>query len=215
MTELSTAIANMFERNLALVSLREPATTEHARARRILELLVETLGGYALGTAAGQLVRGVATWFGPDEPAALTPITPPPTRIRGFEVRDIDAPFRAIALRAEFTSALRARLSETARELDRFVDTIERLLPADRARTSIAMFSALKRESLFEDRLSCEILTGWTYACSVIERMPIEHPDTTPRARLLWDKWSLLAGGQIVKPVREPAQQGGYITRVG
>ena len=214
MTEFSDAIATMFERNLGAVVLREPATKEHARARRVVELLVETLGGYALGSAAGQLVRAVETWFGPDEPAARAALAPVPAKRRAFDAGEIDSPFRPLVLRGEFAAALRARLGDAAREHDRFVQAVQALLPADRTRTSIAMFSALKRESVFEDRLSAEILTGWSYACAVIERTPIEPRDIAPRARLLWDKWARLAGGQIVKPAREPAQQGGYITRV-
>jgi hypothetical protein len=91
----------------------------------------------------------------------------------------------------------------------------EAILPADRSRTSGAMFSELKRDSVFEDRLSLEITTGWIYACAVIERAPAQAPDISPRARDLWQMWSGLAGRPMPVPTRDPARIGGYISRVG
>jgi hypothetical protein len=77
------------------------------------------------------------------------------------------------------------------------------------------MFSELNKDSVFDDRLSIEISIGWRYACSVIERTPVELPDISPRARNLWHIWCGLAGRPIVETRRDPAHLSGYITRVG
>jgi hypothetical protein len=222
MTDFSHAIAGMFERNVdaAVSSLQEPATTEVARARRISALLVETLGGYAFGTVAGQLVRATATWFGATEAgllrAAISATTTSPKR-GVVDEASVDAVLAhvPIVLTRELVTALRARLGTAALDVKRLVAATEAILPADRSRTSGAMFSELKRDSVFEDRLSLEITTGWIYARAAIERNPVRAPDISPRARDLWQMWSRLAGRPTPVPTRDPARIGGYISRVG
>ena len=139
MTDFSHAIAGMFERNVdaAVSSLQEPATTEVARARRISALLVETLGGYAFGTVAGQLVRATATWFGATEAgllrAAISATTTTPKR---FDEASVDAVLAhvPIVLTRELVIALRARLGTAALDVKRLVAAAEAILPADRSR---------------------------------------------------------------------------------
>jgi hypothetical protein len=220
MTDFSHAIAGMFERNVdaAMSSLQEPATTEVARARRISALLVETLGGYAFGTVAGQLVRATATWFGATEAGLLrAAISATTTSPRRFDEASVDAALAhaPILLARELVTALRARLGTAALDVKRLVAAAEAILPADRSRTSGAMFSELKRDSVFEDRLSLEITTGWIYARAVIEREPVRASDISPRARDLWQMWSRLAGRPAPIPARDPARIDGYISRVG
>ncbi len=220
MTDFTDAIARMFERNIVATtpSLREPTTNEVARARRISALLVETLGGYAFGTVAGQLVRATATWFGASEArrlrAAVSASTTTPSH---FDETQVDAALghAPVVLARELVRDLRIRLRTAALDVNRLVAATEALVPADRARALGAMFSELKRDSVFEDRLALEIATGWTHACAVIERAPIQLPDISPRARDLWQMWSRLAGRPSPTAVRDPARMDGYITRVG
>ena len=54
---MSDALARMFDRNVTTAILREPNTREVARARRIIGLFVETIGGFAFGTFAVKLAR--------------------------------------------------------------------------------------------------------------------------------------------------------------
>jgi hypothetical protein len=220
MTDLSHAIAGMFERNVdaAVSSLREPATTEVARARRISALLVETLGGYAFGTVAGQLVRATATWFGATEAGLLrAAISATTTSPRRFDAASVDAVLAhaPVVLAGELVTGLRARLAIAALDVKRLIAAAEAILPADRSRTSGAMFSELKQDSVFEDRLSLEITTGWIYASAVIEREPVRVPNISARAQDLWQMWSRLAGRPVPVPARDPARIGGYISRVG
>lgn len=221
MTDFTDAIARMFERNVdaAAATLREPATVEAARARRISALLVETLGGYAFGTVAGQLVRATATWFGTSEASLLraaistTTTTSPPR----FDEDAVDAALAhaPVVLAHALVRDLRLRLHAAALDVDRLVEAAAVILPADRTRTSGAMFSELKRDSVFEDRLAVEITTGWAHACAVIERTSIQDLEISPRARDLWIIWTRLAGRPAPVPVRDPARMDGYIARVG
>ena len=220
MTDFSAVITHMFERNIdaAATALREPATTEVARARRISALLVETLGGYAFGTVAGQLVRATTTWFGAEQAGLLrVAIASAPTPPRRFDEAVVDAALAhaPVVLSRELVTGLRVRFAAAARDVKRLVAAAEASLPADRARTSGAMFSELKRDSVFDDRLSLEITTGWSYACSAIERVPFLSLGISPRARDLWQMWSRLAGSPVSDPTRNPARNDGYIARVG
>ena len=74
LAELTThhvaSIAAAFEHVVAtgVPALREPRPRDIAHAVRTVELVAETIAGFAIGVVTGELVRGVRTWFG-DEPA--------------------------------------------------------------------------------------------------------------------------------------------------
>lgn len=215
------AVARMFERNIETVcaTLPEPKTTAPARARRVIELLVETVAGYGYGTVAAQLARAVASWFGAEH-ARYVRSAPVPrrwrTRNENHDVRIARALAHApLDLGHEFKVALQARLGVTARDISELVLGLVAILPTDQERMAGAMFSALNRDSVFEDRLALEISTGWTYACAAIERRPQPLVEASPRARDLWQVWSQLVGAPVPEPRREPLLSGGYIALVG
>lgn len=187
---MSDALAHMFDRNVTTAILREPNTHEVARARRIIGLFVETIGGFAFGTFAVKLAR--------------RGIPQPPQPAPRWDERAIDEALahKPVVLVNELRSALRTRLARAAAELHQL----------GYAKT---MFSQLNIDSVFDDRLAIEISTGWSYACSVIERTPIETPHISPRARSLWHIWCEMAGRPIPEPRRNPAQSEGYIALVG
>lgn len=221
MTEWLAAIAKMFERNLEAVAaaLAEPTTSEPARARHVVELLVETLGGFAYGVVAGQLSRAVAPWFGPDLAAFVRSHPVPARRSSRNDNHDVRIA-RALAhapldLGHEFRVALQNRLAVVMRDLTLLVHTLGAKFPDDQRRMTEAMFSGLNRDSLFDDRLAREIATGWTYACAAIERRALEVAAASPRARDLWQTWSRMAGAPQPQPARDPVHSDGYITRVG
>ena len=212
MTAYADAMLRMFHRNIERVTtLGEPRTTRPARARRITALLVETLGGFAYGTAAGQLERAVAVWFGPERKRVVRDAIQVPThRVeRVFELEP-DPSFAR-----DMLAALRTRTTVAARDLAALEAAVVAILPADHARLADAMFSELNRDSVFDDRLEVEIQTGWTFACAAIERRPVQTLEISPRASNLWAMWSQLAGNPAAEPARSPDHLNGYITRVG
>jgi hypothetical protein len=221
MTEYPAAIARMFERNLEAVAatLPEPQTTTPARARRIVELLVETLAGYAYGTVVGQLSRAVSSWFGAEH-SLFVRSAPVPKRQRvrneNHDVRIARALAHApLDLGHEFKVALETRLGITARDVADLALGVEAILPTDQQRMAAAMFSELNKDSVFEDRLAIEIATGWEYASAAIERRPYAVLEISPRARELWQTWSRMVGAPAPDAVRDPVQSGGYISLVG
>jgi len=215
------AIARMFERNVEAVAatLPEPKTGAPARARRVNELLVETLAGFAYGTVAAQLARAVSTWFGAESSLYVRSAPLPKRRRARNENHDVRIA-RALAhapldLGCELRVALDARLVITARDVADLVLGLVAILPADRERMAAAMFSSLNRDSVFDDRLALEISIGWTYARAAIERRVVPAVEASPRARDLWKKWSALAGAPMPEPTRDPIHSGGYIALVG
>ncbi|HEY6032598.1 MAG TPA: hypothetical protein VIV58_00025 [Kofleriaceae bacterium] len=215
------AIARMFERNVETVcaTLAEPTTSAPARARRVIELLVETVAGYAYGTVAAQLARAVSSWF-VAEHSLYVRSAPVPRRQRARNENHDVRIARALAhapldLGHEFKVALQTRLGITARDVGELVLGLVAILPTDQERMAAAMFSALNRDSVFEDRLALEISTGWIYACAAIERGPQPAVEASPRARDLWRIWSQMVGAPTPQPSREPILSGGYIALVG
>lgn len=221
MTEFLAAIAKMFERNLEAVAaaLEEPTTSEPARARHVVELLVETLGGFAYGIVAGQLSRAVAPWFGPALAASVRNQPVPahrPSRNDNHDVRIARALAHApLDLGHEFKVALQNRLAVVMRDLTMLVHTLGANFPEGQARMVEAMFSGLNKDSVFDDRLAREISTGWIYACAAIERRPVEAVSGSPRARDLWRTWTRMVGAPLGDAGRDPVHSDGYITRVG
>ncbi|HET9988542.1 MAG TPA: hypothetical protein VFQ65_08475, partial [Kofleriaceae bacterium] len=200
MTEYPAAVARMFERNVEAVAatLPEPQTTTPARARRVIELLVETLAGYAYGSVVGQLSRSVSSWFGAEYSLAVRAAPVPKRRRVRNENHDVRIA-RALAhapldLGHEFRVALQTRLGITARDVADLVFGLDAILPAGQTRMAGAMFSELNRDSVFDDRLALEIATGWEHASAAIERRPYATLQISPRARELWQIWSRLAG---------------------
>jgi hypothetical protein len=138
------------------------------------------------------------------------------TRNENHDVRIARALAHApLDLGHEFKVALQTRLGITARDISELVLGLVAILPTDQDRMAAAMFSALNRDSVFEDRLALEISTGWTYACAAIERRPQPLVEASPRARDLWEIWSRLVGAPMPQPRREPILSDGYITLVG
>ena len=221
MTEYPAAVARMFERNVEAVAatLPEPHTAAPARARRVIELLVETLAGYAYGSVVGQLSRSVSSWFGAEYSLFVRSAPVPKRRRVRNENHDVRIA-RALAhapldLGHEFKLALQTRLGVTARDVADLVLGLDAILPADQTRMAGAMFSELNRDSVFDDRLAIEIATGWEYASAAIERRPFAILQISPRARDLWQTWSKLAGAPALEPARDPVQSGGFIALVG
>lgn len=217
MTDYADAMLRMFHRNIeaaAATALDEPRTSEPARARRIIALLVETLGGFAYGTAAGGLARAVATRFGTEQAEVVRSILPSAPRSPEPELdRYTSAPPRLLS--AEMLASLRARVGLAARDLETLAAATSTRLSAENGRLRDLMFTELNRDSVFDDRLEIEIQTGWAHACAAIARQRPSVADVSPRARSLWTIWSRLAGNPEPEPTRERDQLNGYIVRVG
>jgi hypothetical protein len=217
MTDYADAMLRMFHRNIeaaAATVLDEPRTNEPARARRIIALLVETLGGFAYGTAAGGLARAVSTRFGTEPAELVRSFLPSEPRLPEPDLdRYLSATPRPLSV--EMLAMLRARVGLAARDLETLAAATSKRLSAENGRLCDMMFTELNRDSVFDDRLEIELQTGWAHACAAIARHRPVVAAASPRARTLWTIWSRLAGNPELEPTRERAQLNGYIMRVG
>ena len=217
MRDYQAAIAAMFERSIAEArpSLREPQR-EHgtAHAYRVVEMLVETLAGFAVGIVARDVARAVNAWFGAEAGAHVHAAIPAPKRVRRASTADeiIDAPIKL--MRDEFGEQLRDRFAQTAREIGATIDDVAARLPGERNRAAVAMFGELARGAEYDDRVTRELTIGWACACAAIEHTPMPSIDTSPRSRDLWRIWSELAGNPSPSESRQGAQREGYIALV-
>jgi hypothetical protein len=215
MRDYQAAIGAMFERSIALArpSLREPQREHYnAHARRVVDMLVETLAGFAVGIVTRDFARAVNAWFGADAGALVHAAIPAPRRRAKTADEIIDAPIKL--MRDEFGEQLRDRLAQTARELAATIDVVAARLPGERNRAAVAMFGELARGAEYDDRLERELTIGWACACAAIEHMPMPSIDTSPRSRDLWRIWSELAGNPAPSESRQGEQREGYIALV-
>ena len=218
MRDYQAAIGVMFERSIAEArpSLREPQR-EHrtAHARRVIEMLIETIAGFAVGIVARDFARAVNAWFGAEAAALVHATVPAPKRAHRAKTADeiLDAPIKL--MRDEFVEHVRDRLAQTGRELSSVVAVVGARLPAERGRAAEAMFGELSRTSEYDDRLARELSIGWACACAAIEHMPMPIIQTSPRSQDLWRIWSELAGNPPPSETRQDAQREGYIALVG
>jgi hypothetical protein len=215
MRDYQAAIGAMFERSIALArpSLREPQREHYnAHARRVVDMLVETLAGFAVGIVTRDFARAVNAWFGAGAAALVHAAIPAPRRRAKTADEIIDAPIKL--MRDEFGEQLRDRLAQTARELAATIDVVAARLPGERNRAAVAMFGELARGAEYDDRLERELTIGWACACAAIEHMPMPSIDTSPRSRDLWRIWSELAGNPAPSESRQGEQREGYIALV-
>ncbi|MEO6775194.1 MAG: hypothetical protein ABI467_19675 [Kofleriaceae bacterium] len=185
----------------------------------MIELLVETLAGYAYGLVKAQLARAVSSRFGAEHASRLRS-APPPRCERARNGNHALEIARALAhapldLGHELEVALQTRLGITVHDIADLVDSLVAALPAGQGRVATTMFSELNRDSVFDDRLGVEIATGWEFASAVIERRRFASSSLIARHRILWITWSDLAGAAGSEPVRGPVHSGGYIALVG
>jgi hypothetical protein len=182
-------------------ALREPRPRETAHAVRTVELVAETIAGFAIGVVTGELVRGVRTWFGDELARAVRVIAAaaPARRVFGIAPARFldDADDRPLV--DELGTRLQPRLRVAVADARAIVERAIAALPEARARTTVAMIERLTAESLARERIGDELAHGWTYACAVIEGAPLpEHGNA--RSRELWRAWCGLAGAVEKRP---------------
>ncbi|HEX4454099.1 MAG TPA: hypothetical protein VH143_24720 [Kofleriaceae bacterium] len=218
MRDYQAAIGAMFERSIteARPSLREPQCEHRGNdARRVVDMLVETLAGFAVGIVTRDFARAVNAWFGAGAGALVHAAIPAskPLRRRATTDEIIDLPVKTV--REHFAGDLRERLARTATELCATIDVVAaRLLKGERSRAAEAMFGELARGAEYDDRLARELSIGWGCACAAIEHTPMPSIDASPRSRDLWRIWSELAGNPSPSESRQGEQRDGYIALV-
>ncbi len=193
--------------------LREPLAVRPEKAFQIIGLVVETIAGFAIGSVAGELARGVRRWFGAEGETLATFVrshVPPGPRARPFAIACrflADAETRPLV--DELGARLQPRLRLATTEIRALVEGI-----VERVADPSAMFDRLIAESMFGDQLAETIDHGWRCACAAIEDAPMPELAGSSRSRALWHAWSELAGMSKPAPASGALEAAGYITLV-
>lgn len=186
------AIAATFEATLprALEGLRDPRAFDPARVDKLLGTVVETVVGFAVGLAAGELANAIDVWFGRETSRAVR------TAIQSAPIKTAPPmpPFAAKTVIADLEERLRFRLWIATGELRKWLELALRVIPPGRERALIAALGMARQTSLLGERVSTAIAHGWQFACAAIDGTPPPVLDRASPSHALWERWSRLAG---------------------
>lgn len=193
---LSATTASL-DRAVADLVLSEPTVRDPAHATRVIERLLETLAGLAIGSLVGAVIAGVARTLGVDVAPAVDRALAPTARAPAPRLDD-EAPPRSLG--GELKHQLRRRIAIDARETGVVLGRIDRMIaPGDRA-TFGRMVGLLANDDLVAERFAHQLRAGWRCAVAVIEGRTV--PAMTP----IWQQWAArLAGARpVITPVDGP-----------
>ncbi len=212
-----------FERTLVgtVPTFSEPTTTDPARALRRVQMLVETLAGYAIGVTIGQLATSMRRSFGASQAVAdeLGRIVREP---RTTSIVEHAAPpaFLEDAHRRPLLDELGRRLLQRLRhdlgETGAIVATIARVAPG--RRSAIAMTIELLSDDDASALVYADQLTlGWQTLCAVTVGARDPELAGSSRSRDTWSAWSERARGKRPTRVVDPEAvvRAGYVLRIG
>jgi len=208
---VEATLADVLRRGMR--DLIEPRIENPQRALRVLDCLVETMTGFAIGTVAGDVFGGVRTWFGDDGLVALRrQLGSWPHACRDATPIELtyleDAAQRPLV--NELANKLHVRFCRVSRDVRDLITAIE----AERLPVADAMFGLLATEENLERRLLAELTFGWSMFMAAIARRPFpSRENRTARSQALWLSWEHQLGGRPVL-TRSEQEQAGYITLV-
>ncbi|MDB4958993.1 MAG: hypothetical protein JWO36_6562 [Myxococcales bacterium] len=218
------AVSTTFERALAdaIRSLREPRVADVSRALKLLDGLVETLTGLAVGSVAGKLLDGARAWFGAEISRriaidlARTSFNARPTpSVIAVPVRYLPAGDDRVLV-DELGTRLHLRLSRARAELHQIIALatakIEALAP-DRTHAIDVMIDLPRREAGLGERLADEIRAGWARYIAMLTGMSQPAAETA-RSAELWRQWVERASGKRPALTRSVPESAGYIMLV-
>lgn len=202
----------------AIAGLIEPRVTDPQRALEVLDCLVETIVGFAIGTIAGDVFRGVRTWFGDETLGALRERLGAgwPRACRHGVALDRayldDADKRPLV--DELAKKLHVRLCRMTRDVLDLIDAVYSSIEPTRRHLLTVMFDLLAKQENLETRLLAELTFGWSmYIAAIAERAFPPRDNRTARSQALWLAWEHQLGGSPVL-TRDETEAAGYITLV-
>jgi hypothetical protein len=212
---LASASAGL-DRVVARAAQVEPRVKDIDKAAKLIDRLIETIVGLALGRIVGAVATDVAASFDrrvvvaveralAEAARTLVPPPPPPMISLDGVARDFGGELRA---------TVRRRLSLAPNELRAVMDAIVAAVRAhapDELHVLVRMLELLVDDPLPADRFAKAVAEGWRCFCLLVANKPVE---TTMAP---WDRW--VARIQGVQPVVTPAQAelvaAGFINRIG
>ncbi len=182
------------DRAVADLTLSEPAVHDPVSAARVLECLLETLAGLAIGSTVGAVIAGVRRTFGV-ESATRTDIRPPARDVRYL---DDPGPFRSIT--GALKQRLRQRIALGERDVRALTAAIEGQIAAGDRRAFARMLSLLAEDELVAERYAHQVRAGWRCAHAAIDGR------TVPAVTAMWQHWARRFAGErhVVVPRLAP-----------
>jgi hypothetical protein len=197
--------------------LSEPRVGDPARAVRLVAPLVETLTGFAIGTIASELLRGMRRWVGADSVsevrARLGIEWPRACRdARAAECTPYlhDASHRPLV--NELACSLHLRFCRMSRDVAQLIATAQQCA---RSPSNLdVMLGLLAQEEHVEQRVAAEIAFGWTMYLAALARRTYPATDQrSARSQALWLAWQHQLDGAPAA-TRTELQESGYIMLV-
>lgn len=182
------------DRAVADLTLSEPTIHEPASAARVLECLLETLAGLAIGSAVGAVIAGVRRTFGV-EITTRTDLRPP-----ARDVRYLDEPGPLRSVTGALKLRLRQRIALGARDVAVLTAGIEAQIAAADRRAFARMLSVLAGDELVAERYAHQVRAGWRCAHAAIDGR------TVPAVTAMWQHWARRFAGErrVVVPQLAP-----------
>ncbi len=212
---LAAATASL-DRVMARAAQSEPRVKDIDKAATLIDRLIETTVGLALGRMVSAVAAGVAASFDrrvvravervlADAARTLGPPPPPPMISLDGVARDFGS---------ELRTEVRRRLALAPRELRPVMAAIVAAVRAhapDELHVLQRVVDLLGDDPVAADRFARAVGEGWRCFCLLVAKKPVE---TTMAP---WDRW--VARIQGVQPVVTPAQAelvaAGFINRIG
>ena len=210
--------ATQLDRTIAAAALGEPSHRDPDRAARLLEPLLETLAGLALGQVIGLAAAGVRRTFGAAVHArvevaiahALGAVAPPAPPLFALDA----APCRSFA--TELGHRLRRRVALVPREAGAALHAIATALGDDDPQLAVLgrLLGVLTEDPLLADRYAAQLATGWRTYVALVEGTP--RARTAPSAPI-WDRWARQLTGERAPIMASQAEvvAAGFIVRIG
>jgi len=176
------------DRAIAELALPEARVEDRRCASQVIERLLETLVGLAIGSSVGAVITGARRTTGAQVGARIPLVAPVPRASGWF---DDEGPARTPA--AELKLRLRGRVARCGRDVHAMLAGIEReIAPEDRAAFA-RMLGLLAGDELTAERFARQVRSGWRCAAAAIEQRSV------PAVEPLWQQWAVRISGEQPK----------------
>ena len=219
----AVSYADVIEATLARVlrkstqDLVEPRLGDLQKAIRILDRLVETIAGFAIGTIAGEVFGGVRTWFGEETLLELRRQLGSAWPASCAQSGALETPYLEDAAERPFVDELarklHVRFCRMSEDVQALLAAVDSLCESRRHRVGV-MFDLLAKEENVEKRVQAELMFGWSMCIAAVTGHPLPtRQERTARSQALWLAWEHQLCGTPVLTRAEP-EQAGYIMLV-
>jgi hypothetical protein len=198
--------------------LLEPRVSQPQRAIEMVNCLVETMTGFAIGTIAGEVFGGVRTWLGEEALVDVRRRLGSAWPVACAESVAVETAYLQDAatrpLVDEVAGKLHVRFCRMSGDVGALVAAVNASVDAPRSQRAGVMFDLLMKEDNVEKRVLAELGFGWSMCLAAIAGRPFpSRQERSARSQVLWLAWEHQLYGAPVLTRSEP-EEAGYIMLV-